>query len=293
MALESDRVSDGFPGQVLISLPRPTVDAALHRPGTSHVVVTDCGYFPEARAHGMSRPAPIDQAIVAICTSGRGWCALGGKRHRVTAGQVFVVPPGFAHSYGADAERPWTLWWMHVAGRDVLELLRSGGVTSAAPVRDVADPYRMVALIEEIIRTIAVDPGASNLLAASGAAWHLLAVLLASSRPAGSRQSPVELARDYIRSNVAEQLTVAALARMANLSASHFAAEFRRRFGVSPLRYQTDLRMARAREMLDTTERTVAEIALLVGYPDRAYFSRQFSAVHGVSPRSFRARLKG
>jgi AraC family transcriptional regulator, arabinose operon regulatory protein len=35
----------------------------------------------------------------------------------------------------------------------------------------------------------------------------------------------------------------------------------------------------------------VAEIAAAVGYPDPFYFSRQFSAVNGVSPREFRARV--
>ena len=42
--------------------------------------------------------------------------------------------------------------------------------------------------------------------------------------------------------------------------------------------------MARARQLLITSDHTVAEIAAAVGYPDPFYFSRQFSAVNGVSP---------
>jgi AraC family transcriptional regulator of arabinose operon len=49
--------------------------------------------------------------------------------------------------------------------------------------------------------------------------------------------------------------------------------------------------MARARQLLITSDHTVAEIAASVGYPDPFYFSRQFSAVNGVSPREFRARV--
>lgn len=50
------------------------------------------------------------------------------------------------------------------------------------------------------------------------------------------------------------------------------------------------LRMARARQLLITSDHTVAEIATVVGYPDPFYFSRHFGAVNGVSPRAFRAQ---
>ncbi len=46
--------------------------------------------------------------------------------------------------------------------------------------------------------------------------------------------------------------------------------------------------MARARELLLTTDRSIADIAEEVGYPDQFYFSRQFQAVTGSSPRHFR-----
>jgi AraC-like DNA-binding protein len=49
--------------------------------------------------------------------------------------------------------------------------------------------------------------------------------------------------------------------------------------------------MARARQLLITSDHTVAEIAASVGYQDPFYFSRQFRAVNGVSPREFRARV--
>jgi AraC-like DNA-binding protein len=55
--------------------------------------------------------------------------------------------------------------------------------------------------------------------------------------------------------------------------------------------YVKRLRMARARELLLTTDRSIADIAGEVGYPDQFYFSRQFRAVAGSSPRHFRRRV--
>ena len=51
--------------------------------------------------------------------------------------------------------------------------------------------------------------------------------------------------------------------------------------------------MDRARALLRGTTDTVAEVAALVGYADPAYFSRQFTAVVGCSPRTYRRHLSG
>lgn len=286
-------IADGFPGQRLQVLPRPRVAEALGEPGTAHLVVTDCGYFPEARAHGMSRESGIDQAIVMLCTRGAGWCRIAGSEHAVRPGQVLIIPPGAAHSYGADPDDPWTLWWLHVAGRDLNEFLAVAGMTAASPVRDINDMYRAVALIEEVVHWMESDTTRASLIAASGAAWHLMA-LLSSDRPVSStRSSVIDRARNYLRNHLDERVSVADLAGIAAMSASHFAALFKQQLGVPVLQYQTQLRMARARDLLDTTDRPIASIAAAVGYDDAFYFSRQFKAVHGTTPLRYRAQHKG
>lgn len=286
-------IADGFPGQRLLVLPRPRVAEALRQPGTAHLVVTDCGYFPEARAHGMTRTAGIDQAIVIVCTRGRGWCVIGGARHAIQTGQVLIIPPGSAHAYGSDPDDPWTLWWLHVAGRDLPEFLRETGMTPAAPVRDITDVYRAVALVEEVVHWMEHDATRASLVAASGAAWHLMALLSADRPRSSTRSSVIDRARDYLRNHIDERVAVADLAAMAAMSPSHFASLFRQQIGIPVLQYQTQLRMARARELLDTTDRPVSAIAAAVGYDDAFYFSRQFRAVHGTTPLRYRAQHKG
>lgn len=286
-------IAEGFPGQRLLVLPRPRVREALQQPGTAHLVVTDCGYFPEARAHGMSRTVPVAQAVILVCTTGAGWCRIDGTTHQVAAGQVVVIPPQAVHSYGSDPDDPWTLWWLHVDGRDLPEFLAAAGMTVASPVRTLTDLYRIVALVEEVVQLMERDISTASLLAASGAAWHLLA-LLASAASAGNQQSGViDQAKNYLRSHLAEHITVADLASRAQLSPSHFAALFRQQIGFPVLQYQTQLRMGRARELLDTTELPIGVVAAEVGYSDPFYFSRQFHTIHGMTARSYRSQRKG
>jgi AraC-like DNA-binding protein len=51
--------------------------------------------------------------------------------------------------------------------------------------------------------------------------------------------------------------------------------------------------MARARQLLDGTEMSIAEVAADVGYADPLYFSRHFKRLHGVAPTQYRDLHKG
>lgn len=286
---------DGFPGQRLQVVPQPLVRALLHRPVTGRLIVTDCGTFPRATAHRRSRPEGSRSAIVILCTEGSGWYRpdASGEIHPIEAGQVLVIEPGVAHEYGSNPDDPWTIWWMHVAGSDVPELLEAMRVSTARPILRVRDLYRSTALIDEALTRMETDESVPTLLAASGAAWHLLAMLAADQVDTPQREDPIRQALAYLQERIGTRTSVAELASLAGLSSSHFAALFSQATGHGVLSYQNSLRMARARDLLDTTSLAVAGVAHAVGYSDALYFSRQFQKHHGVSPSAYRKQAKG
>jgi AraC family transcriptional regulator of arabinose operon len=285
-------VADGFPGQRLHVLPGPLVVEASRRVPTSHILVTDAGYFPHAAMHGRVRRTGVDQAIVILCADGAGWCELGGVRHEIGAGEVLVIPPGRPHRYYADAERPWSIWWLHATGQDVPALLSATGLTEKQPTGALIDPYPAFALVEGICDSLARDETWASLIAAAGAAWNLLAQLAAErERREVADHEPLQLVQDHLREHLSAPVSVPELAELAGFSTSHFSARFRAATGFSVLEYMKRLRMARARQLLITSDHTVADIAASVGYLDPFYFSRQFTAVNGVCPRTFRARV--
>lgn len=88
-------------------------------------------------------------------------------------------------------------------------------------------------------------------------------------------------------------VSVAVLARRHGLSPSSFARGFRRRFGLTCGDYLARVRLARvARDLLES-DRAIAEIAFAAGFGTLAAFNRRFKAVHGLTPRAFRARQRG
>jgi AraC family transcriptional regulator, arabinose operon regulatory protein len=279
---------DGFPGQRLLVLPRPLVEKSLRRPITSQLLVTDVGYFPRAATHGRYRPEGSDELIVIVCAQGLGWCEVDDHLVAVPAGSVLVIPAQVPHLYRADENDPWTIWWCHLVGDDIDSLVSPLQGSRLVVLTDV---FRVVAGMSRILQQMERDETTVTLIAAAGDAWSLMAQI-AADRIAGSSGpvEPIRAAQDHLRERLAEPVGVPELARLAGLSTSHFAALFRRATGGGVTAYLKSLRMARARELLDTTDRPVGEIARLVGYPDPFYFSRHFRSVNGCSPTEYRAR---
>jgi len=280
-----------FPGQRMRVLPRPLVRRALQEVATSNLLVTDAGYFPRAVAHSRFRPHGTPEAVLLFVSNGRGAVTQQGRISVVEAGSVAALAPNQPHAYEADAADPWTLWWIHVAGSLAVDWCSLAGASGAPLVTRVGDPVAVTALFDEILRLMERDTTRASLLRASGAAWHLMTRFAGAETESDASSDPVERAADHLRHHFAEQVSVPQLAAIVGLSASYFATSFRRRFGQPVHRYQLELRMSRARELLDTTSLPVGEVARLVGFDDAFYFSRRFRIVHGQTPREFRRRV--
>ena len=152
------------------------------------------------------------------------------------------------------------------------------------------DAAPVASLVSQVIDSLDTGTRAGDLLA-SGAAFHALTHVVATGRRApGPAPSPVERALAHLRTTSPRRTSVASLAAMVGLSTSRLGALFREHVGVSPMTYQSQLRMARARELLDSTELPVASVGAASGYDDPLYFSRQFTRTHGVAPSAYRAR---
>jgi AraC-like DNA-binding protein len=112
------------------------------------------------------------------------------------------------------------------------------------------------------------------------------------SRAIEDRNRRMLRARDTMDRAFARPLDVAALARVAHVSAAHFSREFRATFGEPPHRYLQRRRVERAMELLRETECPVTEICLNVGFNSLGTFSRTFSAIVGEPPSAYRARFR-
>ncbi len=273
-------------------LPRPSVVEALTRPVTRRLLVTDVGWFHQAGHHVISRAQGAEESIVILCADGVGWVEVDGVRRGIGGSTVVLIPQHVPHAYGSSLRAPWTIWWCHLRGSDVPDLFASTGLTRERPLVSLWSPERCVALIDEILAGMSRDLSPMRLVSASGAAFKLL-TQIASDALSADRDSPLQRAMDYLTERLDSNIRVSDLARLVGISESRLGTLFRESTGGGIVAYHTALRMARARQLLDTSQRPVGEIARAVGYDDALYFSRVFQRVHGSSPSAYRAHRKG
>jgi AraC family transcriptional regulator len=98
---------------------------------------------------------------------------------------------------------------------------------------------------------------------------------------------------EYLNAHASEHVGLEQLAALVSLSPFHFARAFKHTTGVPPHRYQLNLRIARARELLETTDASVTEIAFDVGYESSQALARLFRREVGLSPSDYRRVRRG
>jgi AraC-like DNA-binding protein len=275
-----------------IVLPPQARERALQHPLLRGLLPTHVGFFPSARNHRADRPGGVEQAIFAYCVRGSGWWDVAGRRVDVTPGDLIVVPPGAAHAYASNPERPWTVHWFHAAGAHVDLILGQLGLDPLRPAIPLGQDGALVTLFQDLEGALEQDYAFPQLLYASQILAHLVGRMIRLRRTRAS-ESPsaderVLWSREQMKGRLDAPLDVAQWASLANLSISHYASLFRRLVGCSPKAYFDRMRLHRAAGLLVTTHDSVQTIATRTGYKDPLYFSRTFRRVHGVSPSDYR-----
>lgn len=92
----------------------------------------------------------------------------------------------------------------------------------------------------------------------------------------------------YMKMTSKLNLSIGECAAFCNLSKVHFSRVFKTVTGSSPVQFFLELRVARAKELLDYTDRTMQEIAEACGFPDQNYFTRTFKKHTGMTPTQYR-----
>ena len=95
-------------------------------------------------------------------------------------------------------------------------------------------------------------------------------------------------AKDYIESCYYEPISLSLLARVACLSRHHFLRLFKEAFHLTPHRYLTNVRLQKARSLIEEQGRPVADACASVGFENASSFARLFKQHYGRSPRTLR-----
>ncbi|MGI6011829.1 MAG: helix-turn-helix domain-containing protein [Ruminococcus sp.] len=210
-----------------------------------------------------------------------------GKSLTAEAGQISLIDCRKPHRFRVKhyTERIWIHFDGVNADRFFDQILSFHGgkfvFTPYPESRTERDMTELVTLLKDGIQTEADI---------SKRIYSLLCNLLIPPRTtAYDLQNPINLALDYMKRHLFEDLSVKEIAAAAGLSPSHFSRQFRSQTGFSPHEYIILHRIDEAKSLLHTTDLSVKEIAFRTGYRSEVNFITSFTKKVGISPSAFRS----
>jgi AraC-like DNA-binding protein len=212
----------------------------------------------------------FDQIVLPVV--GRLENRVGGTNGMLSPDRLAVISRGTSHSFRAyDANRFIVL--------DVRWSLAVPGPAFRVLDRRLSE---LVGYADAELATGRLDPDSE---------FHLAALLLARLRgDAAQPETPIARALAVMAARYGTRLSIAALAKAAGLGISQFHTVFRREIGKTPGEMLRDVRLQKACTLLQETNLSIAEIALVVGFSDQTAFTRCLRRFRATTPDALRRR---
>lgn len=288
------RKQEGFPGQISYVMPEKILNLTKQNLLISDLYFTDIGYYPQARHHFRKRESGSSEFILIYNIAGRGWIKVGKSKIELPDAHFFIIPPNISHSYFADTENPWSIYWIHFSGTKACCFNNYSLQLFSVEKTMTSRINERLNLFSEIFRNL--ERGYSTeVLEYTNLCLHYLLTSFTHLNQyrilkEEYEKDPVSLSINYMLENLDKKIKIGEFSEKVQLSSSHYARLFRTRTGHSPVDYFIQLKIQRACQLLDTTSKSIAEIALITGFKDPFYFSRQFKKAMNISPRGYRKR---
>ncbi|MBD3244117.1 MAG: helix-turn-helix domain-containing protein [Chitinivibrionales bacterium] len=235
------------------------------------------------------------KALLWIISGGKGSLRAGTRAHSFVRGDCFISDLRTDHHGRQDPEHlaiipwvvfefidpltgspispePWPRWHRHLTDTSFAEqlLMRAVGEhLDAGGPTDAGNAFLRAALFEVIRQEQHVSYFGEEL----------------------EQYRTIERLVALMRREPGQHFRVESMARHLHCTPDHFIRLFKKFKGTTPNDFAVRVRLEEAQRLLLFTNQTVAAIAEALGYSDVSFFSRQFTAKLGVSPRRFRRGL--
>lgn len=256
-------------------------------------------YLPSIElVHGFGKsyslPRHFHEELELNIKQGDGWqFDYRGTMYNVPSNTLVVTQPGEAHYADSNSDRGCTFRGIRV-GVDLLQQVATevAGRTTALPFfpmplvydRDLNTQIIQVhQSLEQSISKLEQQTSIQDLLAR-------LILRCAKNPPCqaklGEERQPVERIRVYLEDHYNQEVSLAQLAQIANLSAFHLNRAFRKAFGMPPHAYQIQVRILQAKKLL-RKEWPIDKVAFESGFASQSHFGSHFKKLVRVTPRQY------
>ena len=274
-------------GLYVTSIGYSRIDPHEHYPKFEH---------PASHELNWNRGRTLNDFTLVLISKGEGtFCSARTEPRQVEEGNCFFLFPGVWHRYRPDSRQGWEEYWISFHGFQAEQLMSNGFFSADKPCIQTGLDKDLVVLFGRMMDCVKAGLlGYSQQI--SGILLQILGLVNTISESKQLDHSPVEKliskSRFLLHESQERAMDMMELAQQLPMGYSAFRKQFKLFTGQSPNQYHLNLRMDRAKELLESTILSIEEVSVQTGFESIYYFSKLFKRKTGVSPNAYRKRVQ-
>ncbi len=243
-----------------------------------------------------ANPNELNETAIVLLRSGSASLLLqnGDQKCRVLPGQLVLIRRGESFEWVADADTKADS--VLIEGEQAESFFDLQEVALTTGVWHLADSEEIHLLFKNLHAT-AASTGVPNPAGVSAAVYSLLAGISQHaaaniSSSLANRYGRLKPVLDYIAEHYAESITLKTLSDLLSVTPQHLCTLFRKTMHSRVFEYINLFRISVSKNLLsDNTDRSIRDIASLVGFDDVSYYCFIFKRFEKMTPSEFRKSL--
>lgn len=287
------RIKEGFSGERLLTLPLETLEKQARNAFIKQLYLRKIGYFPRVKFHYVNKTEGCPYSMLIHCVDGKGWCKINHQTYEINKNDFIFLPPNTPYVFGANEEKPWSIYWLHFEGELMTEFIPKTYHPMHLVNSETSRNAERTLLFEDLYKSFEMAYSPDYMRYTCICLYQYLSSFTLTEAFCYVRQPQQSLCFSqrvihYMKENIDKNFTLEELASYFNYSSSHFSTLFKQETGHSPIQFYIHIKIQHACKYMELTTLKLQTIAERLGFEDAAYFSRIFRKVMGMSPSKYR-----
>ena len=234
--------------------------------------------------HNISNEFPYDAYVFEYVVKGTGYIETPEKKYTVTAGDFYFLNKLRYHIYYPDPDDPYEKIFIVLKGKFVDFLVSNHLSNDSVYIKKC----NMHNYMMHVINLLSSDESI-NYDRLAVCVLEIFQLAFPSPYKTVSNTSKIpEMIRNYIDVHIREKITLEDISNNLYISKSHIERAFKKEYGVTPLTYYTNQKIAQVASMLVTTNCSLSQISQQLGFSDVKYMSKSFKKITGKTPLQYK-----
>ncbi|MBL4934612.1 AraC family transcriptional regulator [Clostridium sp. YIM B02515] len=255
------------------------------------IAINSCGRYELINLKEVKtfRPDGRDDFQLLYIAKGSANFCINGKEQVAKEGAVIIYYPGEDQNYYYNIEDCPIVYWIHFSGFDVIKILEENNLSNGN-IFFIGINNSLTLIFDKIIKELQLTRmnyfQICNLFTKE--LMTLIGRYLIESGSDFHKQNKIlEAAIDYFNEDFNKSINIKEYADRCNISCCWFIRSFKNYTGTTPAQYIINIRMDKAKSLLNSKSFTVSEVANIIGYDNPLYFSRIFKKNVGIAPTDY------